>query len=74
MSATAALERDVRRLLIDLVDAYITNLEGHRAAIAEIPELALVADEGYEQIDEQLERAHRALGFLLDLDLEGGPL
>lgn len=53
-----------RALLVDLLEERVTNLEGHRAAIAEIPELAAVADEGYESLDEQLATARGVLALL----------
>ena len=50
-----------RQLLQDLLEERITNLEGHKAAIMDIPELAAVADEGWRNLDDQLDLARSVL-------------
>lgn len=53
-----------RRLLLDLLHAHILNLEGHKETIASIPELAVVAQEGYAKIDEQISLARTTAEML----------
>lgn len=53
-----------RQLLIDLLQAHLVNLQGHRDAIEHIPELAVVAEEGYRLIDEQAALTRRTLTLI----------
>lgn len=54
-----------RRMLLELVSGHATNLAGHRKAIDEAPELAVVAGDGYAEIGAQLEVANSLLEQLL---------
>lgn len=50
------------RLISDLVRAFRINTEGNLAAIEDDPALALVAEEGIDQLTRQLEIADSLLG------------
>lgn len=41
-------------LIVDLLTAYRTNLQGHREAILEVPELVEVAGDGLVEVDAQI--------------------
>lgn len=53
-----------RRMIRELLTGHLTNLEGHREAVAGDASLALVADVGYAEIDEQIRVATDALARL----------
>lgn len=62
---TVTLTDPQAALIRDLLTAHLTNLQGHREAISELPGLALVADEGYLAIGHQVQLADDALRALL---------
>lgn len=51
-------------LVRSLLEAHLTNLRGHQAAIDEIPELMLIADEGWSDIEAQIALTESTLASL----------
>lgn len=55
-----------RRLLRDLLEERITNIEGHMAAIREVPDIAQVADVALDDLEEQFATARGCLLLMGD--------
>lgn len=57
------MTREQLELIRDLLAAHLTNLDGHAAAILEIPELSdeKVMEEGWDHVDEQAALTRSAL-------------
>lgn len=56
------MTREQLELIRDLLAAHLTNLDGHAAAILELPELAEdVREEGWDHVDEQAALTRSAL-------------